>query len=273
MTEASARRPADVWASGDAYEPYVGRWSRIVARDFVAWLAVPPGSRWLDVGCGTGAISQSILDIAQPAGIVAVDPSEAYTAYARRRFEGAPVEVRIGDARALPVADSSFDAVVCGLMLNFVPAADQPKAAAGMVRAARPGGTVGAYVWDYAGEMQFMRHFWDAAVALDPENEDLDEGPRFPICQPEPLAALYRDAGLANVEVRAIDIPTIFRDFDDYWTPFIGGQGAAPAYAMALTEEHRAALRDRIRAGLPFAPDGSIHLIARVWAVRGAVVV
>jgi SAM-dependent methyltransferase len=269
MTDAEARRPADTWASGDAYEPYVGRWSRMVARELVDWLDIPPGSRWLDVGCGTGAISQTILDLAQPYAITAVDPSEAYTAYARRRFDGAPVEVKVGDARSIPVPDGTYDAVVSGLMLNFVPAPDQPKAAAEMVRAARPGGTVAAYVWDYAGEMQFMRYFWDAAVALDPENEDLDEGPRFPICQPGPLGDLFRDTGLTGVEVRALDIPTVFRDFDDYWSPFLGGQGAAPAYAMALTEEHRAALRDRIRAHLPFEQDGSIHLIARAWAVRG----
>ena len=269
MTDAETRRPADVWASGDAYEPYVGRWSRLVARELLDWLNVPPGSRWLDVGCGTGAISQTILDIAQPASIVAVDPSEAYTAYACRRFEGAPVEVKIGDARAIPVPDGAFDAVVSGLMLNFVPATDQSTAAAEMVRAARPGGTVAAYVWDYAGEMQFMRYFWDAAVALNPDDREIDEGPRFPICQPEPLGALFRDAGLADSEVRALDIPTVFRDFDDYWSPFLGGQGAAPAYAMSLSEERRTALRDRIRAHLPFEQDGSISLIARVWAVRG----
>ena len=269
MTDAETRRPADVWASGDAYEPYVGRWSRLVARELLGWLNVPPGSRWLDVGCGTGAISQTILDIAQPASIVAVDPSEAYTAYARRRFEGAPVEVKVGDARAIPVPDGAFDAVVSGLMLNFVPATDQSTAAAEMVRAARPGGTVAAYVWDYAGEMQFMRYFWDAAVALNPDDREIDEGPRFPICQPGPLGALFRDAGLADAEVRALDIPTVFRDFDDYWSPFLGGQGAAPAYAMSLSEERRTALRDRIRAHLPFEQDGSISLIARVWAVRG----
>jgi SAM-dependent methyltransferase len=267
----AAKRPADVWASGDAYEPYVGRWSRLVARELLDWLGVPPGNRWLDVGCGTGAISQTILDLAKPAAITAVDPSEAYTAYARRRFEGAPVEVKVGDARAIPVPDGAFDAVVSGLMLNFVPAADQPKVAAEMVRAARPGGAIGVYVWDYAGEMQFMRYFWDAAVALNPDDREIDEGPRFPICQPGPLGALFRAAGLANVEVRALDIPTVFRDFDDYWTPFLGGQGAAPAYAMALTEEHRNALRDRIRAQLPIKPDGSISLIARAWGVRGMV--
>jgi hypothetical protein len=136
-------------------------------------------------------------------------------------------------------------------------------------RIVRPGGIVAAYVWDYAGQMQLMRFFWDAAVVLDPTARDLDEGRRFPLCQPEPLKQLFLAAGLHNVEVRAIDIPTDFRDFDDYWSPFLGSQGPAPGYAMSLSEEQRVALREHIRASLPIAEDGSIRLIARAWAVRG----
>jgi len=139
-----------------------------------------------------------------------------------------------------------------------------------MARVSRPGGTVAAYVWDYSGGMELMRRFWDAAVALDPAARDLDEGRRFgAICRPEILADLFRDAGLRRVEACAVDVPTLFRDFDDYWTPFLGGQGPAPGYAMALSEDRRDALRDRIRADLPIADDGSIPLVARAWAVRG----
>jgi hypothetical protein len=128
---------------------------------------------------------------------------------------------------------------------------------------------VAAYVWDYAGEMQFMRHFWSAAVDIDPAAYDLDEGRRFPLCQPDPLRELFQGAGLGAVEVRRIDIATDFRDFDDYWMPFLGGQGPAPSYAKSLSDEQLASLRERIRAGLPFASDGSIPLMARAWAVRG----
>jgi len=138
-----------------------------------------------------------------------------------------------------------------------------------MVQAVRKGGTVAAYVWDYAGQMQLMRYFWDAAVALDPAACTLDEGQRFPLCQPEPLRQLFQTAQLGKVGVRSIDIPTTFRDFDDYWSPFLGGQAPAPGYAMSLSEERRVALREQIRATLPIAPDGSIHCIARAWAVRG----
>jgi SAM-dependent methyltransferase len=152
-------------------------------------------------------------------------------------------------------------------MLNFVP--DPAAAVAEMARVVRPGGTVALYVWDYAEGMELMRHFWDAAVALDPAARDLDEGVRFPICRPEPLAMLFSGVPLAGVETRAIDVPTVFRDFDDYWTPFLGGQAPAPGYCLSLSAERRDALREQIRARLPCRADGVIPLVARAWAVRG----
>ncbi len=260
-------RPPDIWASGDAYEPYVGRWSRLVAREFLKWLGVPSGRKWLDVGCGTGALSQAILQETAPSRVKGIDRSDGYIAHVQKLIQDDRARFEVGDAQALPDGPGSYDAVVSGLMLNFVPQPGQ--AASEMRRVARPGGSVAAYVWDYAGEMQLMRHFWNAAASLDPHAIDLDEGRRFPLCQPEPLTELFRGAGLRDVEVRAIDIPTHFKDFDDYWSPFLGGQGPAPSYAMSLNEERRAGLRERIRLGLPFAPDGSIPLKARAWAVRG----
>jgi SAM-dependent methyltransferase len=262
-----APRPADVWASGAAYEPYVGRWSRLVAGEMLAWLAVPPGRRWLDVGCGTGALSQTILALASPALVKGIDASAGYVAFAREQVRDERAEFAVGDAQALPEATASYDAAVSGLVLNFVP---QPtRMAAELARVVRPGGVVALYVWDYAGQMQLMRQFWDAAVALDPTARELDEGQRFPICQPDRLGELFRQAGLGAVETRAIDVPTRFHDFDDYWSPFLGGQGPAPSYATSLTEERRVALRERIRSALPVAADGSIQLVARAWAVRG----
>ena len=133
------------------------------------------------------------------------------------------------------------------------------------------GGTIAGYVWDYAGKMELMRYFWDAAVELDPGAAKLDEGTRFPLCRPEALENLFADAGLKGVEVKPIDIPTRFTNFDDYWQPFLGGQGPAPGYAMALDETVRARLRDRIRARIPVAANGSISLTARAWATRATV--
>ncbi|MFQ5962336.1 MAG: methyltransferase domain-containing protein [Candidatus Methylomirabilales bacterium] len=260
-------RREKIWGSGVPYESYVGRWSRLVAHEFLNWLAIPAGSRWLDVGCGTGALSEIILDVSSPTVVRGVDPSVGYVTYAREQVRDRRARFEMGDARALPYGTAVYDAVVAGLVLNFVPSVEMSMVE--MVRVVRGSGCVAGYVWDYAGQMQLMRHFWDAAVALNPAAFRLDEGRRFPICQPGPLAELFRDAGLQKVEVRPIDIPTRFRDFDDYWSPFLGGQFPAPDYAMSLSEEHRNALRERIRASLPIGPDGSIHLIARAWAVRG----
>ncbi len=262
----SAKLP-DRWSSGDAYEPYVGRWSRLVAQQFLSWLDVSPGSDWLDVGCGTGALTQTILSLAQPHRVLGLDLSPDYAAFAREHTPDPRASFAVADAQSLPEADATYDAVVSALALNFVPQPEQ--AAAEMVRVARKQGTVAVYVWDYAGDMQFMRYFWDAAVALDPAATSLDEGRRFSLCQPDRLAALFTNAGLHDVTTCAIDISTVFHDFDDYWMPFLGGQGSAPTYAMSLSEERRATLREHIRTQLPASADGSISLIARAWAVKG----
>jgi ubiquinone/menaquinone biosynthesis C-methylase UbiE len=260
-------RVPDTWASGRSYESYVGRWSRVVAAEFVARLAVPPGARWLDVGAGTGALTETVLDCCAPAEVVGVEPSDAFRAYAATQVPDTRASFRAGSAQALPVDDHAFDVVVSGLVLNFVP--DRPAALAEMRRAARPGGTIAAYVWDYPGEMQLMTHFWAAAVALDSDALSLDEAARFDFCRPEPLRALFTDAGLSDVDVDEIVVPTDFPDFDAYWTPFLGGTGTAPAYAMSLSEKDRTALADALRARLPTADDGSIHLTARAWVVHG----
>lgn len=257
----------EAWTGGDSYEFYVGRWSRRVAKEFINWLAVPTDSRWLDVGCGTAALTQAILAGTDPKIVHSVDRSEAYLEIARERVRDPRVEFEIANALALPVDTEAYDAAASGLVLNFVP---QPeRMIAEMARAVRKEGMVAVYVWDYAGQMQMMRHFWNAVNALDPASRDLDEGRRFPICHPDPLRQLFQNAGLLQVEVRSIDISTHFQNFDDYWHPFLGGQGPAPGYAMSLSEEQRARLRQRIYNSMPFAMDGSIPLVARAWAIRG----
>lgn len=251
----------DVWARGDAYELYMGRWSRRVAVSFVSWLGVPADRRWLDVGCGK-------LAAANPEELTGIDSSEGFIERARAQIGDPRIRFEVGDATSLPFQDDRFDAVVSGLVLNFVP--EPARAVAEITRVATPGATVAAYVWDYADGMAMLRYFWDAATTLDPDAAALDEGLRFPLCRPEPLRELWAGAGLADVVVEAIEVPTVFRDFDDYWTPFLGGQGPAPGYAMSLTENHRAGLRETLRHRLPTRPDGSITLTARAWAVRGS---
>jgi SAM-dependent methyltransferase len=257
----------DNWLRGEPYERYVGRWSRQVATEFLAWLEAPAGLDWLDVGCGTGALSEAIAEGCAPGGLAGIDPAEGFLELARQRLAAHGADLRQGDAHALPFDDGEFDRVVSGLMLNFVP--DQPRAVAEMARVARPGGEVALYVWDYAGGMELIGRFWQAAATLDPVAAELDESVRFPGCRPEPLRQLFANAGLDAVETRAIDVPTAFADFNDYWTPFLGGQGPAPAYCAGLSEEARAQLRERLRTALPTEADGSIRLTARAWAVRG----
>lgn len=259
---------ADAWESGDFYEQYVGRWSRRVAPLFLSWLRVPAGRRWLDVGCGTGALSAAILDQCSPSSVVGVEPSEGFLEKAREQLADR-VLFHCGSAAAIPLEAGCVDVAVSGLVLNFVP--DQRAALAEMARVTVPGGAIGAYVWDYAGRMEMMRTFWDAAVELDPDAARMDEGARFPLCRPEALTDLFTRAGLSGVQVTPIDIPTHFASFDDYWRPFLGGQGPAPGYAMALDEAARGRLRDRIREGMLLHADGSISLTARAWAVRATV--
>ena len=257
----------DTWSSGERYEPYVGRWSRRVAERFVAWLDLPPGRRWLDVGCGTGALTDAVLLDAAPSSVLGIDPSPGFLGYAAATIRDPRAAFVVGDARALPVADRSVDAVVSGLVLNFVP--DPVSALAEQRRAAWRGGTVAFYVWDYPGEMQLMSWFWDTAVDLDPAAGAKAEAARFAFCRPGPLTEIATAAGLTHVDVTDIVVPTVFADFDDYWSPFLSAQAPAPSYVASLDPAARDALREALRERLPTDDDGTIRLTARAWAVRG----
>ena len=257
------------WGRGNAYEPYVGRWSRLVAARFIDWLAPTPDRRWLDIGCGTGALTQTILGAALPTLVRGVDPSEGFIGFARDRLSDPRVTFEVANAHQLPDHDASYDYTVSGLVLNFVP--NTSAALDEMRRVTRVGGLVAAYVWDYADGMELMRYFWDAATELDRGAATLDEGIRFPICKPEPLRNLWEDASIHDVAVVPIDIETLFRDFDDYWSPFLGGQGPAPSYTMSLDEPARDELKSLLRRQLPTKKDGSIQLRARAWGVQGRI--
>ncbi|MEP6774379.1 MAG: class I SAM-dependent methyltransferase, partial [Chloroflexota bacterium] len=256
-----------VWAAGDRYESYVGRWSRLVAARFLSWIGFADRRKWVDVGCGTGALLQTILAARDPTLVAGVDRSENFLRHAGQGPRGEQALLAVSDGQSLPFASAVFDAAVSGLVLNFVPHPE--KMVSEMSRVTQAGGTCAVYVWDYAGKMELMRYFWDSASDLDREAGKLDEGPLFPICQPGPLKELFVGCGLVDVEVQALDVPTVFKNFDDYWSPFLGGQGPAPAYAMSLRAEKRIALRETLRKRLPIEEDGSIRLVARAWAVKG----
>lgn len=261
----SERPSSDTWAQGSPYERYMGRWSRQVAPRFLSWLNVPGGQRWLDVGCGTGALCAAILDQCAPTSVTGVEPSEGFLNTAKSCLSGRAT-FQQGGATSIPLGNAAVDVVVSGLVLNFVP--DQQAALFEMKRVASSGGTIAHYVWDYSGRMELLRHFWNLAAEFDADAAKLDEGVRFPICHPEALEKLFAAAGLEDVEVTAIDVPTLFGSFDDYWQPFMGGQGPAPTYAMSLGPTARARLRDGLRERLPISADGSISLTARAWAIR-----
>ncbi|MCB9454077.1 MAG: class I SAM-dependent methyltransferase [Anaerolineaceae bacterium] len=257
--------PLEKWASGDTYEQFMGRWSRETAALFLDWLQPEVNSAWLDVGCGTGALTGVIASRAQANLLVGVDLSLDFVHYASRRIPDATFFN--ASALVLPVCAGQFDFVVSGLALNFLP---QPaQALREWVRAARSGGVIAAYVWDYAGKMEFLRYFWDAAVELDSRARPQHEGQRFPTCQPDALNQLWQEAGLRHIRVQALDVVTIFNDFDSYWKPFTAGNFPAPQYLASLDDEGREHLHSLLLSALPIKEDGSIHLIARAWAVSG----
>ena len=257
-----------VFEQAEAYERYVGRCSRRLAPEFITWLDVAPASRWLDVGCGTGAFTSTILERAAPGAVVGVDPSRPFVDHARSVVRDPRASFAVGNAMSLDLPSGEFDVAAATLVLNFVP--DPVEAIKEMRRVVRKGGTVGATVWDYADGMRMLRIFWDAAAELDPASSVLDEGRRFSICNPDGLRDSFRKAGLENIEVRPLQVDMVFSGFDDYWAPFLGGQGPAGAYATSLQGTERARLADQIRSRLSPEPDGSIRMTSSAWAVRGS---
>jgi len=257
----------DNWIAGDAYEQFMGRWSREVAKEFIHWLSPPASWNWLEVGCGTGALTRAICLGADPASVVACDPSPDFVSFARRSLIHPAVTFVVGGADELPRPADGFDAVVSGLVLNFIPAPAQ--AVRSMISRLRPEGMLAAYVWDYAEGMQFLRIFWEEAAQLGAAVSDLDERERFPLCHRERLEDLLAHEGLDAVDSLGLEIDTPFPEFDSYWGPFLGGTGPAPSYAGSLHPTVREELRVRLKQRLSPDADGPILLTARAWAVRG----
>lgn len=247
-----------MFSESDGYERFMGRWSRRLAPLFVTFAGVTEGDRVLDVGSGTGALSAAAaaVDSVQVTGI---EPSAAFVAYAREHVDG---RFEVGDALALPFSDRAFDRTLSMLVLNFVP--DPAAALQQMMRVTRRGGVVAAAVWDYGDGMQMLRTFWNAAVALEPDAAPRDER-RMPLCTRGSLAQLWRTHGLHDVDEQPLTVDMAFTSFDDYWQPFLSGQGPAGLYTSSLTESARNALESKLRA------DVGLTMRARAWAVRGVI--
>jgi SAM-dependent methyltransferase len=213
-----SRNGPGLWGSGDAYEKYMGRWSRRIAPRFLDWLSPAPDEEWLDIGCGTGALSSAVLAKCAPRRVVGADTSDAFVEVARSQIRDSRFQSRMGNGTAPPFDDDEFGIAVSGLVLNFI--GDSEKAVAEMARVVRPGGLVALYVWDYAGHMQIMRYFFDAAVETDVRAREFDDGVKAPICRPGPLSRLFTGTGLVEIEVQGIHIPTAFEDLTTIGDPF-----------------------------------------------------
>jgi SAM-dependent methyltransferase len=249
------------------YEGLMGRWSRILASRFVRWLVPASGQTWLDVGCGTGALTGAILEQAAPTVVWGIDAEAAYIQQARHAIRDERSRFVLGDALRLPEAIRNIDLTVSALFLNLIP--DPTAGLAEMVRVTRPSGRIATYVWDFAQGMQLTRYFWDAAIALDRRATLLDQGRRYPLCHPDRLRELFVTARLREVKVEPLEISTVFRNFDDYWIPIEIGHGRASEYLWTLEPQHRANLRELLSSMLPRQADGSIPLGARAWAIVG----
>jgi SAM-dependent methyltransferase len=258
--------PADRWTSGADYDQWMGRWSRLLAHEFLKWLRLPAGLQWIDVCCGSGIVTEAIVEGCAPEKIAAVDASSAQIEFARPHRAHPNVTFEVADAMALPFEDASFDAAVCGLGLNYFP--DPSRGVAEMRRVTRAGGTIAAYVWDYADGAKFLREFWDAAAIVDKDGSSFDQARRFPACTPNGLRRHFESADLSDLAVHELNIVTHFSSFDLYWSPLLTGQGSAPNYLASRDQQTRTAIREHLRNALPTNSEGAIELPARAWTIR-----
>jgi len=245
----------------------MGRWSRLLAQEFLKWLNLPAGLRWIDVCCGSGVVTEAIVERIAPASVVGVDVSVEQINFARQHRAQLNVAFETADAMNLPFAGASFDVAVCGLGLNYIP--NPARGLEEFCRVVCPGGTVSVYLWDYAKGARFLREFWDAAIAVDADAPDADQARRFPVCTPEGLRGVFEQAGLEALALHSLEITTRFTSFDDYWEPLLTGQGSAPNYLATRNKNIREAIGERLRAALPVNAQGAIELPARAWAIRG----
>lgn len=260
-----------MFADAEAYERFMGRWSRDVASQLVDFARVTDEGRVLDVGSGTGALSFAIAEKMRRTHVVGIDPSKEYVEYAKSKTRfGDRADFEIGDAQQMRFGDSSFDASLSLLVFNFIP--DPAKALREVRRVTKSGGAIAAAVWDYGGGMKMLRTFWDAAASTDSKAEKLDEK-HMPLCRASELSALWRQGGLEDVHEQALTITMRFASFADYWDPFLLGQGPAGAYVQSLNREQVSKLRTEVKRRVSggSAETAPFSLDAKVWAVRGTV--
>jgi SAM-dependent methyltransferase len=233
--------------TGEAYQRYMGRYSRPLAEQFVDLVGVRRGDRVLDVGCGPGVLTAPLLERCGPGSVAAVDPSTSFVAAARERFPD--LDVREATAEALPFADGAFDAALAQLVVHFM--TDPVAGLREMGRVTRIGGVVAASVWDNAGSTGPLEAFWRAAEAVDPSAHD--EG-RLPGSRDGHLAELATTAGLRVVASTSLTVSVEFASFDEWWSPYLLGVGPAGSYVASLTPEVRQRVEQSCRGRFPEGP-------------------
>lgn len=245
--------------AASAYDAFMGRYSRLLVGQMADLANLRPGDRAIDVGCGPGALTAELVRRLDAANVAAVDPSEPFVTAARARFPD--VDVRVAGAESLPYPDQAFDAALAQLVVHFM--TDPLAGIREMARVTRPGGTVVACVWDFAGGRSPLSPFWNAVEAADPSNPGES---RYAGARKGHLVELFRAAGVQDVEELVLAADITHPTFDDWWLPFSAGVGPAGAHAKALEPEAREELAASIRSTLPPAP---FTIRARAWAARG----
>ena len=255
----------DTWSAGQSYDQYMGRWSRLIAANYLNWLNAPINADWLEIGCGTGALTGTILTSASPRSIIATDASEDFVEHAKSTITDKRASFEVSDAQKNRFEAASIDVVTSALVMNFVP--DKIAALKEMQRVLKPGGVLSFYVWDYpGGGVGFIDAFWKAAAKIDPKAVDLNEGTRFPFCTQAGLIEICAQAGLSQVSIDRIEIETEFRNFEGLWMPFTLGAGPAPGYCMSLPADQRQALKEQFLQAV--GAETPIKLRARAWAAK-----
>jgi ubiquinone/menaquinone biosynthesis C-methylase UbiE len=260
-----------MFANAEAYERFMGRWSRLLAPLLIEFTGLPDGGKVLDVGSGTGSLAFAIAGSRPRTHVVGIEPSEAFVAYSKSRNSFPDrVEFQVGDAQQMALPDASFDASLALLVFNFIPG--RMKALREVRRTTKPGGLISAVVWDYSGRMQMLRTFFNAATKTNPKAAEQIDEKSMPLSRAGELAVLWKQGGLDNIKEQPLEITMRFKSFSDYWDPFLLGQGPAGAYVRSLDAGQLQALRSEVKRQLSWEPeDKPLDLLARAWAVRGAV--
>jgi SAM-dependent methyltransferase len=248
--------------AGDAYDRFMGRYSRRLAPLLAEFAGVDRGTRVLDVGSGPGALTAELVDRLGAGSVAAADPSEMFSATCAERFPG--VDVKRAPAEELPWPDGTFDASLAQLVVNFM--SDPVAGVREMHRVTRAGGVVAACIWDYRDGMRMLRTYWESALAIDPAAPD--EGRTMAIATADELRGIWLAAGLVDVESGAFDVEAEYESFDAFWHPFTVGAGPAGMHYASLDSAQAAALREECRHRLG-DPQGPFKLPARAWAIRG----